>query len=655
MFKAQNSKSKVYGKFKVMGGSASPEDIAQDEILFQIWLSQNVGLHQYFAVCGCGNHLKWAYNKTPYASQAQAQDAAAAAASVFNTWLTENIGVDEYIEEEGEFYGTWAYGSTTYPSESAARTAASNAAFQVWLTNNVNIHQYTVAGPNYGKWGFYNVAYNTQAEAQAAEADSYNVYQSWLTNNHGINQYFGTGGHNGQWALDNTEYPSEASAVAADAVNGDTLYFTWKTTNVGVKRYNRGGSRYGQWLYGSTEYPSQEAAEAAQADAEEADYQAWLTTTTDIDEVQYTGSGPHNGQWVFFKAPYASRASAVTAKRARHNALFQIWIADNLDINQYFGLGECNGLYYLGNSTTSYSTFAAAQSAKLATNGITFTSWLSSNIGVNQYSGLDTSNIGKWAYNSTNYSSNSALPFLAAITDWLSNNNIGIVHYLGENHGAIIYYTDMYYNKWYINGVGPFNSEEEATNADGFTLWLKQNVGVNAYYDEITSNYRYAFNDVEYGTEQQVYYAQFLSNNTGVHILINLDGSNSFVIKNETTYIGPEQSTWAFNQTGNLTLQQALEMELQAYEPLYTEFLSTNIGVNTIGRSGIIYTYLSDTYSDVDVAYSENGTMLFYPKDNVTYNNDDNFIQNRWAFNQTGNLTFPQAFELLQQYNIQNP
>jgi hypothetical protein len=129
-------------------------------------------------------------------------------AEAFVTWITANVGVNQY-----EPNGVWSYNGGTYFSQQAAEEAA----YQTWLAANTGVNQYATTyvniGSKDGQWAYNSTEYGSQAAAQAAE-DEVN-YQAWLAANAGVNEYTGAGSRNGQWAYNQTEYASQALAQAA--------------------------------------------------------------------------------------------------------------------------------------------------------------------------------------------------------------------------------------------------------------------------------------------------------------------------------------------------------------------------------------------------------------------------------------------------------
>jgi len=140
------------------------------EAAYGAWLAANAGVNQY---SGAGsNNGKWFHNQNgPFDTRALAID------SQYNyvMWLQNNVGVNQFVsaggnpvDSEAAHYGQWAYNSTEYASEADARNVQYEAEFQTWLTANIGVNQYNATGTRNGQWAYNSTEYGSQAEAQAA-------------------------------------------------------------------------------------------------------------------------------------------------------------------------------------------------------------------------------------------------------------------------------------------------------------------------------------------------------------------------------------------------------------------------------------------------------------------------------------------------------
>ena len=194
------------------------------------WLLNNgLNVNQY---TGPGSkNGKWGYNNLWYDTEAiaQAYKTSADNAAIQAAWLLNNgLNVNQYVGVGTQNY-KWGYNNTWYDSQSKALNVlyADEYNSSNWLYYNLkNVSQYTGTGSKNGKWGYNNVWYDTQTAAQAikdadvaqAVIDEANA-ATWLANNGtNITQYTGAGIHKDQWGYNNVWYWSQVEAQDAAGV-----------------------------------------------------------------------------------------------------------------------------------------------------------------------------------------------------------------------------------------------------------------------------------------------------------------------------------------------------------------------------------------------------------------------------------------------------
>lgn len=195
---------------------------AEGQISFNMFLMYNSTTIQQYTAGGYYNGL-YAFVGNPYATLADAEAALAAwiLESTYISWLTANVGVNQFVDFNNPNNGKWAYNQTGYANEAeaiAAETAAQAAAYQVWLAANSGVNQYNGAGARNGQWASNSTEYASQEQAQVAY-DAYieSLFAGWLQNNSLISQYTNPGSKNGKWFWGNdpTEYATQEEAQAA--------------------------------------------------------------------------------------------------------------------------------------------------------------------------------------------------------------------------------------------------------------------------------------------------------------------------------------------------------------------------------------------------------------------------------------------------------
>lgn len=148
----------------------------------------------------------------------------------FDQFLQYNSSTIQQYTAGGWYNGRYAVNGQPYMTLAEAETALAayllESAYVAWLSNNSGVNQFVdFNNPNNGKWAYNSTEYATEIDARAAEAAveaaaQESAYQAWLAANSGVNQYSGAGLRNGQWAYNSTEYSSQAEAQAAyDAAN----------------------------------------------------------------------------------------------------------------------------------------------------------------------------------------------------------------------------------------------------------------------------------------------------------------------------------------------------------------------------------------------------------------------------------------------------
>jgi len=144
----------------------------------------------------------------------------------FYQFLQYNSSTIQQYTAGGWYNGRYAVNGQPYMTLAEAEAALAayllESTYILWLSNNSGLNQFVdFNNPNNGKWAYNQIAYASENEARAAEAAAQeSAFQAWLAANSGVNQYSGAGVENGQWAYDSTEYSSQAEAQAAyDAAN----------------------------------------------------------------------------------------------------------------------------------------------------------------------------------------------------------------------------------------------------------------------------------------------------------------------------------------------------------------------------------------------------------------------------------------------------
>jgi hypothetical protein len=144
----------------------------------------------------------------------------------FNQFLMYNSTTIQQYTAGGWYNGRYAFVGQPYMTLAEAEAAFDayvlESAYITWLSNNSGVNQFVdFNNPNNGKWAYNQTAYVSEAEARAAEAAAQeSAYQAWLVANTGVNEYTGQGAYNGSWAYNSTYYSSQAGAQAAyDAAN----------------------------------------------------------------------------------------------------------------------------------------------------------------------------------------------------------------------------------------------------------------------------------------------------------------------------------------------------------------------------------------------------------------------------------------------------
>ena len=117
---------------------------------------------------------------------------------------------------------------------------------------------------------------------------------------------------------------------------------------------------------------------------------------------QYSGPGPKNGKWFYMQnGPFENKANALDSE---YN--YTAWLSNNTGVNSFVIAGgnpvNAEATHY--GQWAYNSTEYGSETAALAAEEAAYQAWLIANSGVNQYGGTGPHN-GQWAYNQTEYAS----------------------------------------------------------------------------------------------------------------------------------------------------------------------------------------------------------------------------------------------------------